>query len=368
MNQTVARFHLRGVTCTGGLSGNRRDFDTCMVAVINSVHRGVMRRDRALRDCLKNIGCVIMMEAHHVPARTWTTVAEHFPTEYRLAMSATPFENSSEPETLDDYRLIGVSGPVIARLPPSVLMNKGHLTTPVVHFVKVGGPWRKGTNWSMIKPELLTKNPIRNTMIAKICSRLGSRRRVLALVSEIEQGKLIIAQASRDMAGRVYMFSGGSKLSTWSRGHEVEEEAVPVDELVNRLEGEDNYLLVGSPALDEDFDLPSADVLVVAAFGKAFRRVVQRAGRVLRVHRLPDGNVAEAHIVDFNDRTNPVLIRHATERRNTYLEQFGEARGFEMVDHRSADALIGSVLVSGEQKSLLSAAEKFSAGNVGAGS
>lgn len=340
MHQTIARLKKRGVSSVGGIGGGFFEPGQCMIAVINSIYKALVNRNHRLLSALDDIGCVIFMETHHLPARTWTYVGQQLQVPYRFGLSATPFELGEEPETTGDHRLIGVTGPVIARLPDSTLMNLGYLTAPKVHMLKVTGPFSRSTNWAAVKKNYLTSNESRNADIVRLCSTLSKTRRVLMLVSEIGHGKELVKRITAESSDEAYMFSGGSSLSVYRMGRVRSTDTVPVDELVRRLDGQDSYLLVGSPALDEDFDLPSIDVLIVAAFGKAFRRVVQRAGRILRVHRLPDGSLAEAHIIDFDDRTNVVLKRHSQVRRDTYLSRYGAADGFGIYDYRSVDEIL----------------------------
>jgi superfamily II DNA or RNA helicase len=134
-----------------------------------------------------------------------------------------------------------------------------------------------------------------------------------------------------------YMFQGGSQMTYYLQGHIKSQQNLEIDKLVPLLNDQSSYVLIGSPALDEDFDLPSIDVLIVAAAGRSPRRVLQRAGRILRVYRLPDGTNAEAHIVDFDDRCSFVLQNQSKARKKLYLERYGDAEKFRSYEHLSVD-------------------------------
>jgi superfamily II DNA or RNA helicase len=68
--------------------------------------------------------------------------------------------------------------------------------------------------------------------------------------------------------------------------------------------------------LDEGFDAPIADTLILASAGKSARKAIQSTGRVLRPY---DGKVGGV-IFDFDDQFHPMLKRQAAKRRAIYAD------------------------------------------------
>lgn len=72
--------------------------------------------------------------------------------------------------------------------------------------------------------------------------------------------------------------------------------------------------MVGSSAIEEGFDAPIADCLILASAGKSQRKAIQSTGRVLRPFEGKESGI----IVDFTDNFHPMLARQAGKRRSIY--------------------------------------------------
>jgi superfamily II DNA or RNA helicase len=119
---------------------------------------------------------------------------------------------------------------------------------------------------------------------------------------------------------------------------------MPITRVAKMLrELEDGYVLVGSPALDEDADFPDANVLIVAGAGRSFNKTIQRSGRVLRAK--PGSNIC--HIIDFDDRSAWRLHAQANRRRELYASRYRGAKAFTIEDHHHPDEIV-QLVVTGE--------------------
>lgn len=343
MHQVHSRWLRRGVSSVGRLGDHKKETsETHMVAVINSLANGIKRRDPKLMKWLdQQCGCVLFMECQHVPARTWESIGNCLDVPYRIGLSATPFENPGDAKTARDLCLVGVTGDIVSQCADFVVMNQGHMATPKVHFVKVGGTRQLGneSDWNVLRRDGIAKNKVRNDLIRDLAIDLAEDgNRVLILTTEIAHGKLLARGVSKKIEN-TYMFQGGSKLTEFRKGLEWDQSRVPITKVANMLSELESYVLVGSPALDEDADFPDANVLIVGGAGRSFKKVVQRAGRILRAK--PDTNIC--HIIDFDDRCAYRLRAQSRHRRKLYLDRYRGAKLFSITDHPGSGGVVGAI-------------------------
>lgn len=74
--------------------------------------------------------------------------------------------------------------------------------------------------------------------------------------------------------------------------------------------------MIGTSAIEEGFDAPVANVIIMAGCGRSERKTIQSTGRVLRPH---DGKLCGI-IHDFHDRCHPMLKRQSYSRSRIYKQ------------------------------------------------
>lgn len=334
LDQTHAEWTSVGLD-VGRLGGGRSDLDhTHIIAIVNSALLQITKRNKRWLSILEKCGALHLMEAHHAPAKQWVSVAEACPASYRYGYSATPFESYGDAEALRDQRLVGMTGPVIATIRDSLLMNMGQMATPIVHLVRTPGRWSGVLNYHMVETKLIVGNELRNELIADIVVRLilGGKK-IFVYVSKVEHGRDLARRISTKLMGEPYpviLYRGQGNKEDYLEGLLIEKSKISVVELTRELEAaEDGCVLVGSPAVEEDADLRPLNVLVNAAGGKSYKGVIQRAGRVLRPK--PPPNTVD--LVDFQDNYNPVLKKHSRLRETSYREKYRGAEGMKVLRH-----------------------------------
>ena len=72
--------------------------------------------------------------------------------------------------------------------------------------------------------------------------------------------------------------------------------------------------LVSTKALEEGFDAPNAEVLVIVSGGKSSRIAEQATGRVLRSFQ----GKTHGQIFDFRDQFHPLAAKHSKAREEVY--------------------------------------------------
>jgi superfamily II DNA or RNA helicase len=147
----------------------------------------------------------------------------------------------------------------------------------------------------------IRENQARDLLIQKIC-RLHDTDSVLILVDSKEHGKRIKERIPESR----FVSSGAA-------GRKKTIEAFK-DGMIN--------VLICTSLADEGLDAPIAGVLIMAGAGKAFGKIIQRTGRVLRPHAGKDKGI----IYDFHDLGHGMLNAQHWQRRKTY-----KAAGYRVV-------------------------------------
>lgn len=341
LHQMWGRWTEYGLKDVGRLGDGKKDLDAFhLIAVVNSLHKSGHRKNSPFAEWLKDVVAVQWMEVQHLGAPMWVGTGSGTNAPYRLGLSATPF-STDKPKSRADYVVIGMTGDPVVELADSVLMDLGHMATPRLHFLEARSEGIGAErDWLAVKKRGINQNAPRNDMIRDLAVGLVKRgRRVIILVTEISHGKALGREISQDFFP-VLMYHGGSKLITFDNGREIGSRKTPINELREQLEeAENGYVLIGSPAVDEDADFPDANVLILAGAGRAYRRVIQRSGRVLRAKR--GENTVD--IIDFNDKGSFVLKNQADARRKFFLSRYSNARDFKALDYSDPNQVIRSI-------------------------
>ena len=341
MHQMWRRWTDYGLSDVGRLGGGFKEWKSRhLIAVVNSFHKLTVNMNSKLLSWSEDLDAVQFMEVQHLPAATWSQIGMSLDVPYRLGLSATPYSNQDGPVTVEDFRLLGLTGDPVIEFSDTLLMDRGHMATPRVHMLSVNSTWLGGErDWHKIRREALVGNAARNATICNLASKIaGSGSKVILLVSEIGHGKKLAREISKNVHP-TFMFHGGSKLILFCDGREDQLRTVPIYELADILAEEDSYVLVGSPAVDEDADFPDANVLILGGAGRSFRRIIQRVGRILR----PKPNSNTVDLIDFDDRGSFVLRNQSRLRKRYYTERYSKARDFRLVEYSDEEQVVSAV-------------------------
>ena len=341
LHQMWGRWTEYGLRDVGRLGDGKKDLDAFhLIAVVNSLHKIGKSKGSDFSKWLRDVIAIQWMEVQHLQAPMWLSTGANTDAPYRLGLSATPF-SEEKPKTRADYSILGMTGDPVVELSDSVLMDLGHMATPRVHFLDAKSEGIGAErDWLIVKKYGVNENAARNDMIRDLAVGLVKRgRKIIVLVTEISHGKRLGKAISREFFP-VLFYHGGSKLITFDQGREIGARKTPINELREQLDDiEGGYVLIGSPAVDEDADFPDANVLILAGAGKAYRRVIQRSGRVLRAK--PGENTVD--IIDFNDKGSFVLKNQAKTRRRFFISRYSHARDFKALDYSDPNQIIRSI-------------------------
>lgn len=286
------------------------------VATVQTLTRAGDAASTLLRSC----GAVLLDEAHHAPASTFSTLLQQLPARYRWGVTATPERDDGW-----TFALPLVIGPELWGVGMQQLVRAGHLLRPQLLRVHSGA--RLDLDAASPNGQLqiaqavtqLARDRSRQLLLLDLCQLLAERgRTVLLLVPRVQQAHRL-AQA---LGGR-----GVLALAVTSRvGKGLRQQRL------QQVRAGQVQVLVATQLADEGLDVPGLDALVVASTGRAAGRAVQRIGRVMRVAQ----GKAQPLVVDVVD---PTPFRgQAAARARAYLQQLGLAAPpaitrSELMDH-----------------------------------
>lgn len=251
---------------------------------------------------LKSIQLVIGDECHHYKSTgMFLKVLNCIDAPYRLFLSGTPF-----PDAVSRVAVESACGPVIYKVSNQQLVDLGVSADPTVEVVSYEAQAISSLyEWHVLYKMGVVESPERNAVVVnqiKRCTDKGLQ--VLILVQHTWHGTLL--SALLDVLNVNHVFLHGK---------------MPIDQVeAGRVSFEEKKVsaLIATPIFDEGVNIGGVQVLVVADGGKSFRSLLQKVGRALRKKTTGRNEVL---IIDFSDKTNPVLAKHSLRRIEIYQEE-----------------------------------------------
>jgi superfamily II DNA or RNA helicase len=290
-----------------------------IVAMIASAYSRLKKGDRFLADT----DIVIVDEAHHAPAVTWTAVLEACDAPWRWGLTATPDRELGGPRYARDYLLRGLLGNVIIKIPIGFLVEKGHVATPYVIKVEVDKPEKFWTeNYREAYNKSVVNNEDFHEMVAGLALQLCFNYdfKVLILTREKKHGVNLL-KTLKQLGHEAHMYAGQKELYSW-QDEKVVTRKEDVSFVADLYAGTDPQIIVGTGAIGEGVDFPSANVLMLAHGGRSLTFIVQGGGRAMR--EKPDDN--RMFVVDFVLKSHNFFEAQATER-----SQIFSALGYKVI-------------------------------------
>jgi superfamily II DNA or RNA helicase len=292
--------------CLGVQAGRLGAGDDDVRDVTVATVQTVLRRDPSrLRDAF---GVVLLDEAHHAPAATFTDVLQRFAARHRYGLTATP-ERADQLHPL----MYATLGPELWRAQAAAMVRSGSLCAARV--VPVTTTFAGGRMHD------------RSAMITRLCQ---SRQRNLEIVRTIlaTRGERALVLSER--------VQHCEDLVAWLRRERVQARllvgALPADEraeAVADLVRDGGVLVATTTLVGEGFDCPALDTLYLVVPSGNASRTTQALGRVLRT--LP--GKAVPHVYDFVDAATPALHRSWHRRLRVYRAHDAEVARPQSVDH-----------------------------------
>ena len=308
----------------GVIGGGLKELEAKIkVSVVNSLYNGVKKyrngEENALFDIISTADFLALDEGHHSSAESWKSlVLEAKRAKYVLAFSGSPFSEDDILESYEDSLFFGLFNGVIVKIPTEIPMKLGLIATPVLHFhtIRAKKLHRYRGMWHHVYKTFIVKNSQRNNIIKEYARKftlLGFQ--TLILVTQLEHAKILM-QLLKNFSP-VGIFGGSLGLSIDSESGLIEEYSLDYNIFRENLIKGHYKIVIGSPCLDEGFDMPSVGLVVMAGAQKSKKKVIQRLGRGLR--RKSEGP-NQVYVLDFNDLTHVYLSSQSKKRNKIYTE------------------------------------------------
>jgi superfamily II DNA or RNA helicase len=260
-----------------------------------------------IKKLVKEAKVSIIDECHMAACDTIQTIFQQSKSnEHFYGLSGSPWRDDNQ-----DLLIEGILGSYIVDIPASLLIEKGFLAKPIIHF-RVVPPldYEIEKNYKTIYQHYVVNNPTRNKMILESAKLLVSKGyQTLVLFSSIKHGKELY---------RLFKDELPCALLDGSNSNE-EREQVKEDLASKKIN-----CIIASRIMDIGVDIPTLSGLVVGSGGKSTVRALQRVGRVIR--KLPGSDKTSAAIIDFIDAAD-YLYNHSKTRNKIYKTE----KGFEVI-------------------------------------
>ena len=243
----------------------------------------------------------IVDECHMSACETIQQIYKHINSCERIyGLSGSPWRDDNA-----DLLVEGLLGRYIIDIPASLLIERGFLAKPIIHFMNV--PTYAGeitNNYKAVYNAYIARNEVRNDMVVRATKMLTQQGyTTLVLFNNINHGKILYEMLKEEVP--TVLLSGDDP---------IEEREAAKKQLTEGTK----KVLVASRIADIGWDCPVLSGLVLAGGGKSTVRAIQRIGRVIR--KYPGKTVAG--VVDFIDNVK-FLDKHSKIRHKIYTSEPG---------------------------------------------
>jgi len=238
-------------------------------------------------DFIKHFGLVILDEAHHSPASTFTKVLTQFPAYYRFGLTATPFRGDGL--GLIMYYQIGYT---TYKITQHDLSAEGNLITPVFKRIDTDFYYDYQDDFtSMINA--IVNNKKRNELIIRVLlEEVKNNHHCLILSDRVDHCHVLC-----DLLKEIYPEGKCAVLT----GELPKKERNKIVDLVNS--GELNAVFATSKLAEEGLDWKILDRLFLTCPTRSKGKIQQAVGRIQRPYKGKE----DARVFDFVDSRVDIL-------------------------------------------------------------
>ena len=253
---------------------------------------------------INSFDCLILDEAFIASEDSLLKIAGYSPAVYRFNLGAT-----LRLRDVGDLAVVAIAGDTIANIKVSYLIKEGWLTDCEISFIPVqyDSTYDGYRDFHSMYEQYIVRNKARNKLICDIAKK------------EVVKGKIVLVCVTRIEHGEVL----SKELDCpFLSGASVQKDR---QKMIDRLRKKKEKLVV-STIFDIGVDIPSLDVVIVAAPTKSAIKTVQRVGRALRL----SPNKKKVVIYDFDDMQK-YFKKQSKLRRVIYMETGYRVDGQEVL-------------------------------------
>lgn len=323
LEQTRARFVKRTGEVAGAIGDGEMSPQRVTIVTFQTVAAALRSpktaRSKQVLAVIQQAQGLIADECHVVAADSfWKVMALAVNAYWRIGLSGTPLARGDKRSAYVMAQL----GPVIYRLKPDVLIERGVLARPRIRFIPVSHKSVVAATWQGVYSECVTDSGLRNFVVAVTAAELP--KPCLVFVKEIAHGRKVEA-AIRRCGMRTEFVWGNAPTTTRLAA-------------IKRLVRGETDVLVTSAIFNEGVDIPSLRSLVAAAGGASVIAAIQRVGRGMRVSEGKDS----FEVRDIADRGNKWLVKHTKAREAAYIRE-----GYDVSVDETAGSQLAVLYASG---------------------
>jgi len=301
LEQWVGAFERFAGVEAGVIAGGRRvRLDApAVVATVQSLQK---LEPEDLDELLGGFGLIIIDEAHHTPAASFTDLVSRCPAHYRIGLTATP-----EREDGLTPLLWWTLGPLLAEVEHEQLVADGHLIVPEVRLVETDFDfeWTGPDDYNACL-QALVEDPDRNRLAAGLVTREARAGHLVLVLSQRQAHCAALAEAAQADGVEAAVLTS----TTGKRARR---------EILERFRAGELPVVCATQLADEGLDVPKLDRVVLATPSRAQGRTIQRLGRLMR----PAPGKAQPVLYDLVDRRVGVLRNQWRRRQEAYRKVLG---------------------------------------------
>ena len=263
-----------------------------------------------VRELLETCDVTFFDECHHLEGGSaWRTIILLSDSFYKLGMSATIYLDRKRGMPKGSIWMVGATGPIIYKITPSELIERGWLCRPVIKFVTA--PFPDGHFLTGPYPDVyydgIMANDQRNELIAEIAAYETKKRkkRLLITISKTEHLEYLVPKLK--LAGLLVAVSIG-KTTRRQREHNVE-----------LLKTRKCDVLVAT-ILSEAVDLPWLETVLIADGGKSKKAAMQKLRNTRTGSLIPVLPPPKVNVYVFADFCSNTLQKHSLAQLREYRE------------------------------------------------
>lgn len=257
---------------------------------------------------IENATSMIADECHTASAANeWYKLSQLIPAYFRIGLTGTPDIG----DRVRERRLEAATGNLLMQIRAGEMADIGRVVPARVIYHKVHNQGVHGLDWMQVRRVLIEENPERNAMIVELAMEEARKgKKVLVICDTIRHAK-VIAEVLNGESVRSMMLTG--KHNTFMRSQAKKEFRSGVLEV-----------MITTPIWDVGVDIPELEVVILAAGGKSAVRVIQRAGRAIRMSK----GKTEAIVHDFFDTGSSYTLKHSMARMQACKREGFEIAGW----------------------------------------
>jgi len=301
VNQTYSDFKEYGVSFSMTKWTGSIELDPNADIII--ANTGIIQSRFEDSDWIQYVDMVVVDEVHKAGKDTkLTKILQKIETNCKFGFTGTLPESK-----IDSWNIIGKIGPVLITKNSHELRLENYLTNVEVKVFELNYKTKPekvldkqfATEEYAVENEFIKSNVYRNNTIKTISGNF--KNNILIMVNHIDHGEILEATLSALPNKKVYFIRG-----------EVEVE--DRDKIKHIMETEDNVVCVAiSSIFSTGVNIKNIHLIIFAAGGKSFIRIVQSIGRGLRKH----DNKEKLIIIDLADQLK-YGEQHSLKRQSIY--------------------------------------------------